>query len=167
MTKKTEPQSNCSSSAPETSGPSAEIPPPSADQSAIDLVRSGPAPERGDQRQRGREGHPGGEPAEEAGEEEDRRSRARSAASSEAGIASAVPSQQHLLAAVAVAERAEVEDRGGEPERVADGDQVEAGLAGVEGLADVRQGDVGDREVEVGDRGDGDQRRQHELRLRR
>jgi len=68
---------------------------------------------------------------------------------------------------VGVAEGAEVEDRGGEPERVADGDEVEAGLAGVEGLADVRQGDVGDGEVEVGDRGDGDQRREDELRLRR
>ena len=42
MTKKTESQSNWVSSAPETSGPSAEIPPPSADQSAIALVRSGP-----------------------------------------------------------------------------------------------------------------------------
>jgi hypothetical protein len=35
-------------------------------------------------------------------------------------------------------------------------------LAGVEGSADVRQGDVGDREVEVGDAGDEDQRRQHD-----
>ena len=39
---KTEPHSNPSSSAPATSGPSAETPPPSADQSAIALVRSCP-----------------------------------------------------------------------------------------------------------------------------
>jgi len=48
-----------------------------------------------------------------------------------------------------VAERAEVEDRGGEPERVADSDEVEPGLAGVEGLADVRQGDVGDARLRL------------------
>ena len=104
---------------------------------------------------------PGGDAAEHAGDEEDLvgggeageqrgRDRQRHA------------QQQHHLAPVAVAERAEVEDRGGEPERVADGDQVERRLAGVEGLADVRQGDVGDREVEVGDRGDQDQRREDE-----
>src|SRR4051795_4122304 len=40
--RKTEPQSNCSSSAPATSGPSDAIAPPSADQSAIDFVRPGP-----------------------------------------------------------------------------------------------------------------------------
>ena len=52
--------------------------------------------------------------------------------------------QQHHLAPVAVAQRAEVEHRRGEAERVADRDQVEPRLPGVEGLADVRQGDVGD-----------------------
>jgi hypothetical protein len=40
---KTEPQSNCSSSAPESSGPSAAIAPPRPDQRAIDFVRAGPA----------------------------------------------------------------------------------------------------------------------------
>ena len=40
--RKTDPQSNCSSSAPATSGPSDAIAPPSADHSAIDLVRPGP-----------------------------------------------------------------------------------------------------------------------------
>ena len=83
-------------------------------------------------------------------------------ASSEAGIESPMPEQQHHLAPVAVAERAEVEDRGRQPERVADGDQVERRLAGAEGLADVGQGDVGDRQVEVGDRRDEDQRREDE-----
>ena len=42
MTRKTDPQSNCSSSAPETNGPSEAIAPPSADHSAIDFVRPGP-----------------------------------------------------------------------------------------------------------------------------
>ena len=42
LTMKTDHQSKPSSSAPATSGPSAEMPPPSADQSAIDLVRSAP-----------------------------------------------------------------------------------------------------------------------------
>ena len=42
MIRNTEPQSNSSSSAPESSGPSAEIAPPSPDQSAIDFVRAGP-----------------------------------------------------------------------------------------------------------------------------
>ena len=40
--RKTEPHSKCSSSAPESSGPSAAIAPPSADQSAIEFVRAGP-----------------------------------------------------------------------------------------------------------------------------
>ena len=40
--RKTDPHSNWVSSAPETSGPSAAIAPPSADQSAIDFVRPGP-----------------------------------------------------------------------------------------------------------------------------
>ena len=82
------------------------------------------------------------------------------AAMIEAGIASSVPSDQHHLAPVAVAQRAEVQHRGGEPQREADRDQVERGLRGVEGLADVGQGDVGDRQVEVRDGRDQDQREQ-------
>ncbi len=42
VTRKTEPQSKCSSSAPETSGPSAEIAPPMPDHSAIAFVRGEP-----------------------------------------------------------------------------------------------------------------------------
>ncbi len=42
VTMNTEPHANPSSRAPESSGPSADMPPPSADQSAIDLVRCGP-----------------------------------------------------------------------------------------------------------------------------
>ena len=40
--KKTEPQWNCRSSAPESSGPSEEIAPPMPDHSAIERVRAGP-----------------------------------------------------------------------------------------------------------------------------
>ena len=43
VTRKTDPHQNSSRSAPETSGPSAAIAPPSADQSAIDFVLAGPA----------------------------------------------------------------------------------------------------------------------------
>ena len=42
VSRKTEPHQKCSSNRPESRGPSAEIAPPSADQSAIDLVRPGP-----------------------------------------------------------------------------------------------------------------------------
>ncbi len=42
VTRNTDPHQNSSSSAPATSGPSAAIAPPSADQSAIDFVRPGP-----------------------------------------------------------------------------------------------------------------------------
>ena len=42
MSRKTEPHQKCSSRIPEQSGPSAEIAPPVADQSAIDRVRAGP-----------------------------------------------------------------------------------------------------------------------------
>ena len=42
VTRNTEPQLKCSSRAPEMSGPSSAIPPPRADQSAIDFVRPGP-----------------------------------------------------------------------------------------------------------------------------
>ncbi len=68
--RKTEPQSKLVSRAPATSGPSDEIAPPSADQRAIDLVRAGPGPERRDQGQRRREGHPRREAAEQPGAEE-------------------------------------------------------------------------------------------------
>ena len=51
-----------------------------------------------------------------------------------AGIANTTPERQHPLASVAVAERAEPEHRAGQAERVADGDQVQVGLRGVERL---------------------------------
>ena len=42
VTRKTEPHQKCSSRKPDISGPNDEIAPPSADQSAIVLVRPGP-----------------------------------------------------------------------------------------------------------------------------
>ncbi len=118
-------------------------------------------PQRRDQCQRGREGHAGGDAAEHAGDEED------PVGGGEAGQQRGRDrephaEQQHHLAPVAVAESAQVEDRGRQAQRVADRDQVERRLAGAEGLADVGQGDVGDRQVEVRDRGDQDQRGEDE-----
>ena len=86
------------------------------------------------------------------------------AASSDIGIASAVPTTHISLAPVAVAERAEPQHRACQAERVADGDQVEHRLARVEVLADRRQRDVGHREVQVRDRRDQDQGREHQAR---
>ena len=157
VTRNTDPQSNCSSSAPEISGPSAAIAPPIADHSAIDFVRAGPRPERCDQRQRRRIRHPRCQAAAHARDEQHlvgRRERGEQRHRDGEHRAE----QEHELSAVAVADRAEVEDRRGEPERVADGDEVERHLAGVEVQRDVGQRDVGDREVEVRDSGDEDQR---------
>ena len=161
MTRKTEPQSKCSSRAPESSGPSEAIAPPIADQSAIELVRSSPDHSAVISASVVGKAMPAATPPKQAGDEED------AVGGGEAGQQRGRDrephaEQQHHLAPVAVAERAEVEDRGRQPERVADGDQVERRLAGVEGLADVGQGDVGDRQVEVGDRRDQDQRREDE-----
>ena len=73
---------------------------------------------------------------------------------------------QHHLAAVAVAERAEVEHRGGQAERVADGDQVERRLRRVEApCRSSGRATLATDEVQVGDGGDEDQRQQHPARL--
>ena len=108
------------------------------------------------ERERGRIGHPGGQPSRDACDEEhlvggrepgEERGRDRQPH----------PEHDHQLAAVAVAQRAEPEHRRREPERVPHGDEVERRLRGVERLADVRQRDVRDRQVEVGDPRDDDQ----------
>ena len=74
---------------------------------------------------------------------------------------------QHQLAAVAVAQGAEPQDGGGQTERVADGHQVQRRLRRIERLADVGQRDVRDGQVQVGDRGDEDEREEDEPRLLR
>ena len=165
VTRKTEPQSKCSSSAPESSGPSAAIAPPMR-RPQRDRPWSAPAPDHSAVISASVVGigHAGGDAAEEPGDEEDLDRSARTPASEARRDRQRHAEDQHQLAAVAVAERAEVEHRGGEAERVADGDEVELGLAGVERLADVGQRDVGDRQVEVGDRRDEDQRRRGRAR---
>ena len=161
--RKTEPHRSARAARRRRAGRATRSPPPSADHSAIDFVRPGPGPQRGDQRQRRRVGHAGREPAEHARGEEHavgRRERGEQARRDRQRHAE----QQHQLAPVAVAERAEVEHRGGEAERVADRDQVERRLRRVEVLADRRQRDVGDRQVQVRDAGDEDQRDEDEAR---
>src|SRR6185312_8119917 len=69
---------------------------------------------------------------------------------------------QHQLPAVAIPERSEPEHRAGEAERVADGDEVERRLARVEVRADRGESDVRDRQVQVRDPCDKDQRREDE-----
>lgn len=59
------------------------------------------------------------------------------------------PEVQHHLAAVAIAQSAEIQHGGGEPERVPDSDQVQLDLAGVEREADRGQRDVGNSQVQV------------------
>ena len=140
--------------------------PPIADQSAIAFVRFGPDQSAVIRREGRRVRHAGGKPAHDPGDEQDLDRRGETG---EQGGRDRQrhPEHDHPLAPVAVAEGAEVEDRGGKPERIADGDEVELGLARVERLADVGQGDVGDREVEVGDRRDEDQDAEHGRRTSR
>ena len=114
-------------------------------------------PERGDERERGGVRHAGGDPP--MIRANDQHLVGRSPRGEDARRDRQPDAQdQHQLAAVAVAERAEVEHRRSETERVPDRDQVERRLRGVERLADVGKRHVGDREVQVRDRGDQDQR---------
>ena len=130
------------------------------------LGASGARPERGDQRERRRVSHAGRDAADDAGTDEDAdRTRPRGGEARRDRQHHA--EDQHHLAAIPVAERAEPQHRRGEPERVADGDQVERGLRRVERLPDVGQRDVGDREVQVRDRGHEDERQEHEGRSAR
>ena len=122
-----------------------------------------PGPQGRDQRERGRVGHARREPAEQARAEEHllgRRPRREEGGRNRNRRAD----DQEELASVAIADRAEIEHRGGEAERVADCDQVERGLAGVELGGDRRQGDVRHRQVQVRDRGDEDERDEDETR---
>ncbi len=160
VTRNTEPHEKCSSRKPddqraERSDRSAERGP------QRDRLRPPrPGPERRDQRQRRRIRHARGEPAAQARDEQHdvgRRERGEQGHRDRERRAQ----DEHQLAAVAVAQSPEPEHRAGEAEGVADGDQVERRLRGIEVLADVRQRDVRDRKVQVGDAGDHDQRREH------
>ena len=157
VTRNTDPHQNSSSSAPATRGPRAAIAPPSADQSAMDFVRPGTRPERGDQRESRRIRHAGGQPAADAGDEQHLvRRRVRSKQRHRDRERGA--EDEHQLAPVAVAERTEIQHRRRQAERVADRDQVERHLGRVERLADRGQRDVRDGQVQIRDRGDGDKR---------
>ncbi len=158
--KNTEPQSNCVSRAPASSGPAAEIAPPRPDHKAIERVRAGPDHRAVISASVVGKAMPAARPPTEASDEQDRHRRCQRRQQRRRDRERRAE-HEHQLASIAVAERAEVEHRGGEPERVADRDQVEPGLGGVERLADVGQRDVGHRQVQVRDGGHRDQRREH------
>jgi hypothetical protein len=107
-------------------------------------------PERRDQRERRRERHAGGQPAEDASDEKDvvgRRPRSQHGRRNRECRAQ----DQHELASVAVADRSEVEHRRGEAQGIADRDQIERRLPGIELLGNRRKRDIGHGQVEVGD----------------
>ena len=119
-------------------------------------------PERGDQGERRRVRHAGGEAADHAGREQhvDRR---RPGGEAVGGNRQDHPENQQELPPVAVADGAEVQDRGSQPQRIADRDEVELGLRRVEVLPDRGQRDVRDGKTQVRDRRDRDQRAEDEL----
>ena len=122
-----------------------------------------PCPERRDQSEGRRVGHAGREAAEETGGEEHLvRGRVRRQERRRHGQDHAQHEQE--LPSVAVPDRAQPEHRRREAERVADRDQVQRRLGRVERLADRGQGDVGDRQVQVGDRRHQDERDEDEPR---
>ena len=162
----TEPHQKCSSSKPASNGPSAAMPPPSADHSAIDFVRPGPLHSAVISASVVGYAMPGREAAEQTRREQHlvgRRVRREQTGRHRQHHAQ----DQQQLAAVAVAEGAEVQHRCRQPQRVADRDQVERGLRRVERLADRRQRDVRDRQVQVRDARDQDQRDEDEPRALR
>ena len=161
VSRNTDPHQNSSSRAPAVSGPSAEIPPPSADQRAIDFVRAGPDHSAVIRASVVGYAMPAASPPSTRAPISTSTDGAQ-AASRHAGTERTTPEQQHHLAPVAIAERAQVEHGRGEAERVADGHQVELRLRGVERLADVGERHVGDGEVEVGDGRHEDQRAEHQ-----
>ena len=126
--RKTEPHQKCSSSKPDSSGPSAEIAPPSADHRAIDFVRAGPDHSAVISASVVGYAMPAASPPSTRATTSTV-SEGAHAASRQAGIDEGRAQHEQQLAAVAIADRAEVEHRGGEPERVADRDQVRASSA--------------------------------------
>ena len=161
--RKTDPHQKCSSRRPENIGPRAATAPPIPDHSAIDFVRWGPDQSAVISASVVGNAIPADNPPP---------SRATNstvslgayAASSATRDRQGRPEDQHELAAVPVAERAEPQHGGREPEGIAHGDEVQRRLGRVERRPDRRQGDVGDREVQVGDRRDQDQGGEHEPR---
>ena len=159
MRRKTDPHQKCSSSRPgeqrTEGGDRASERRPERDR----LRARRPRPERRDQRERGRVRHAGREPAEESGDEQDRVGRGIGGEQARRDRERR-PDDQHQLPPVPVPQRAEVEHRCGQAERIAHGDKVQGRLRRVERRADRRQRDVGDGQVQVRDRRDQDQREQ-------
>jgi hypothetical protein len=118
-------------------------------------------PQRGDEGQRRRIGHARRDAPEDPGEDEDfdvggvgRDEACRD------GQDDAAEAQQ--LAPVTIADRPEIQHRRGKAEGVADRGEVQGGLRCVECSTDLGERHIGDREVEVGDRGHEDEGEQHE-----
>ena len=109
------------------------------------------APQRRDQGETGGKRHTGGDTAEDARADQDF-DRRREAGDQRGGDRQRQAEEQHHLAAVAVAERAEPEHRAGQAQRVPHRDQVELRLRGVEGRADGWQRDIRHGQRQVGDR---------------
>ena len=166
VTTKTDPHANCSRSRPAINGPSEAIAPPSGGPER-DGVRSRRAgPEGRDHRERGGVRHARGEASEEPRSDQDLD--ARGERGEQAGRDRQCDArEEHQLSAVAVAKRAEPQHRRRETERVADGHEVELDLGGVERLADRGQCHIRDRQVQVGDCRNENQRNKDELCTRR
>ena len=158
--RKTEPHQNFSSMAPAANGPRAAIAPPTPDHRAIERVRPGPDHSAVMRARVVGKAMPAARPPKSRAATEDRQGR-RPRRRDRRGDGQRGAEHQHHLAAVAVAEGTEPQHRRGQAERVADGDDVEPRLGGVEGGADVGEGHVGHREVQVGDGGDEDQGGEH------
>ena len=124
VSRKTEPHQKCSSRKPESSGPSEAIAPPRPDQSAIDFVRPGPDQSAVISASVVGYAMPAARPPPRRATKSTVSVGAQ-AASRHMGIATAGAEDQHQLAPIPVAKGAEIEHRRGEPERVADRDQVE------------------------------------------
>ena len=191
VTRNTEPHQKCSSNVPDSNGPSDANAAPMADHNAIvrnshilslwppwaqrrergpdgrpqrDRLRAGrTTPQRCDQRQRGRVAHAARHPAQDPRADEEVRT-GRVGGEEAQGNGERGADQQHLLAAIPVAHRAQVEHRCGKSQAVPDRDQVQLRLRRVEVLPDRRQRHVGDRQVQVGHRRGQDQRDQHQRR---
>ncbi len=126
--------------------------------------RSGP--QGGDQGQRGGEGHARREAAQDAGGAE--HAYRWSDGRQDCGrYRQEDTADRHQLPPVAVPHRTEVQHRGGESERVADGDEVQRCLRGVELQADRGEGDVGHREVQVRHGRHQDERHEHQAAVLR
>ena len=127
-----------------------------------DCLHLGAATEkRADERQGGREEERGGQPAQEPAQREELGAR-RPSSHHRGRDGEDATEDEHELAAVAVADRTQIQDRRCEAEREGIGDVRELVLAGPEVAADGWQGDAGDSEIDIRDDGAGDEREQNE-----